>query len=281
MSPKIFSTQARQKQESFTHLMRKDPDVLKKLLSYLKKRNVLRASEMLITMLSVCQVNCEPDWIHQSTSEEELFALCDEVMVNHASFPFPPPSTLENFWYGYQQVVKNYEAYVIRDLIHKLRSIHGSLLRKIDWTLTHEAELKETKKWGVEPFNCFKHQFEVDLLKHTKLLRSLTYHIPFLQHKREVESSLFSTTPIQYRVEFDTIGREEWVYRHDKTIVFCLTSYMKLPKLLQVPSFYHSAIDPGGVVRFIPHECNHCENDPRSVFTGLKHLSIHLLQSSL
>ena len=261
---KIFSTQGKVKQESFTYLMRSDPNVLKNLLTQLKEENVWRASEILVTILSVCEVFCVPDWIQQSSSEEELFALCDQVLVNQPTFPFPPPSTLDNFWFGYQEVIKNYESFIVRDLMHKLRCIHGEILVKIDLSLVHEDELKKVNQWGAEVIKCLKQEFEAHLLEYTELLRSLLYQS--LQHKREIKFTLFSSNPIQYRVEFNTRNR-----RRDKIMFFCLTSYIKLPKLLHVPRSYHnSGIDPGGVVCFKPFQCEYCD----SKIFGMRHFSV-------
>ena len=97
-----------------------------------------------------------------------------------------------------------------------------------------------------------------------------------------VESSLFTTSPVQYRVEF--VGPEDWATypyhlrpatasspSHSSTpLAFCFTSYLKLPPQLTVPPFYFTDRDPGGLVKFIPHDCAQCSMS----MPGLNHTLI-------
>ena len=240
-------------EKSFAMLLSEQPNVLPNLLSHLEKGGLKEAGEILLSMLPYCRVMYfEPKWKQHSWGDRGLFF----------------PATV-NFWECYQNFVKNVEAFIIDDLTFKLNTIHGPMLAKIVWSLNHEAQLKKNKEWGVVPFQYFVQQFDLYHLKHTALMTKLVKEVPYLYSKhleRQVESTLFSPyRPRRYCVQFSS-ALPPALQPQGKTLVFCLTSYFNLPSQL---------LTPKGVIRFLPHNCDHCENTS-DYFPGLKHLK-HLI----
>ena len=247
---------------SFSNFINTNPDVIIGLLDQLKQRDIVKASEYLVPLLNHC-TKCEPDWES------------DETVTEQQPVFYPPPSNTDLFWMSYQALVKNVETYCISRLMHHLRKLHGPLLYQIEYSIKHSSSKKMPKQSFINHFQVYHDSVQ-------NLLKALIYRVPLLRYNILVESSLFTTSPVQYKVEF--VAPEDWLtfpyhlrpnyYSSQTPIAFCFTSYLKFPFQLTVPPFYFSNRDPGGFVRFIPHDnCAQCSST--SVPSpGLNHLII-------
>ena len=240
---------------SFSNFINTNPDLIIELLNQLKQREMVKASELLVLVTKYCTLKCEPDWEGQSQPRD--------LVSDELSEPFPPnnllapPADTDAFWKNYQVMAENMEFYCIQRLIHHLRKIHGPMLFHIDYATRHSTHANLPKQ-------CFTDHFQVYHDSVQNLLKALIYRVPFLRYNILVESTLFTTCPVQYRIEFE--GPPDWLtypyhmrpLANSTPLAFCFTSYLKLPPQLTVPPFYFTDRDPGGLVKFIPHDCAQC-----------------------
>ena len=262
-------------QSSFTNFINTNPDAVIELLDRLKQRKMVKASELLVLLLKYCTLNCEPDWQRQSQQRDKDW-ICDELSE---PVPYPIPIDTDAFWKGYQVMAQNMEFYCINRLIHHLRKLHGPMLFQIDYASRHSSSNLLSL-----PQQSFKDHFQNVHNSVQNLLKVLIYRVPLLKYNILVESSLFTTSPVQYRVEF--VGPKDWAtYPYhlrpatasspstasSTPLAFCFTSYLKLPPQLTVPPFYFTDRDPGGLVKFIPHDCAQCS---MPTMPGLNHTLI-------
>ena len=257
---------------SFSNFINTNPDLIIELLKQLKQREMVKASELLVLMTKYCTLKCEPDWEGQSQPRD--------LVSDELSEPFPsnnllaPPADTDAFWKNYQVMAENMEFYCIQRLIHHLRKIHGPMLFHIDYATRHSTHANLPKQ-------CFTDHFQVYHNSVQNLLKALIYRVPFLRYNILVESTLFTTCPVQYRIEFE--GPPDWsIYPYhmrplannstQAPLAFCFTSYLKYPPQLTVPPFYFTDRDPGGLIKFIPHDCAQCSCTPPP--PGLNHTLI-------